>query len=305
MKKLATIVVFMTLVINANAQQEAMYTHYAFNMLSVNPAYAGSREAMTLTALHRSQWVGFEGAPQTESFTIHSPIAKNNMGLGLSFINDKIGPINNTGFQGCYAYKLKFNYGGKLALGINGGVNLLQADLTGLQAANQNDVTLTNTRNQVMPNFGFGAYYTYTKFFAGFSIPSLIKNKLDPTSPTGLNLEERHTYITGGVNLDVTKNIAFKPIALIKMVKGAPLQTDLTGLIIINKTVEIGGMYRSGDAYGLIVGYNLPNHIRVGYSFDWSMGVKTARVNSGSHELILRYDFISKARKRIVSPRYF
>lgn len=306
MKKITTLLVIILNVMVANAQQDAMYTHYSFNMLGINPAYAGSREAMTLTALNRSQWVGFEGAPKTQSFTIHSPIAKTKMGIGLSFVNDKIGPVNNTSFQGNYAYKLKFKYGGQLAMGINGGINLLQANLTGLQAENSNDFTISNnTRNYMTLNFGVGAYYTQGRYFAGFSVPKLLKNKLDPSSPSTLNTEQYHVYLTGGAMLDLNSTVAFRPTALVKITKGAPLQTDLTAMFVFQKTVELGAMFRTGDAFGFLVGYNLPSHIRIGYSFDWSYGLQTSRVNGGSHELMLRYDFISKTRKRIVSPRYF
>ena len=295
----------MNLVI-ANAQQDAMYTHYSFNMLAINPAYAGSREVLTLTALHRSQWVGFEGAPVTDNFTIHAPLFKQKMGIGLSALNDKIGPVNNTSFNASYAYKIKFKIGGQLSMGINGGINLLQANLIGLTATNYSDVTIANnTRNQLTPNFGVGFYFTRKKYFLGLSSPKLIKNKIDPTAPSGLSLERRHVFVTGGIVLGLSRNVEFRPTMLVKMTQAAPIQTDLTAMFIFNKVLEFGGMYRTGDAFGVLLGYNLENNLRIGYSFDWSHGVQTARVNAGSHELMLRYDFISKTKKRIVSPRYF
>ena len=306
MKKVIICLIVILNVVVAKAQQDAMYTHYSVNMLAINPAYAGTRDVLTLTALHRSQWVGFEGAPVTESFTIHTPLFKGRMGIGFAAINDKIGPVNNTGFTANYSYKLKFKTGGKLSLGINGGINLLQANLVGLTATNSSDVTIAaNTRNYLTPNFGIGAHYAKNKYFVGLSCPKLIKNKIDPTAPSGLSLEQRHLYATGGVVLDLAPAIAFRPTLLVKMTQAAPIQSDLTALFIIQKTIEIGAMYRTGDAAGLLVGYNFDNNIRIGYSFDWSYGVQTSRVNAGSHELIIRYDFISKSRKRIVSPRYF
>lgn len=306
MKKLITCLVLLMNLVIANAQQDAMYTHYSFNMLAINPAYAGSREVLTLNALHRSQWVGFDGAPVSDNFTIHAPLFKHKMGIGLSALNDKIGPINNTSLNASYAYKIKFKIGGQLSMGINGGINLLQANLVGLTATNYNDVTIANnTRNQMSPNFGVGFYFTRKKYFVGLSSPKLIKNKIDPTSPSGLSLEKRHVYVTGGIVLGLSRNVEFRPTMLIKMTQAAPIQTDLTGMFIFNKVLEFGGMFRTGDAIGLLLGYNLENNLRIGYSFDWSYGVQTSRVNSGSHELMLRYDFISKTKKRIVSPRYF
>ncbi|MBI1835873.1 MAG: type IX secretion system membrane protein PorP/SprF [Flavobacteriia bacterium] len=306
MKKIITCLVIVLNLTILNAQQDAMYTHYSFNMLTVNPGYAGSRDAMTLTALHRSQWVGFEGAPVTESFTIHAPIFKTKMGIGLSALNDKIGPVNNSSIYASYSYKLKFKTAGQLALGVNGGINVLQTNLTNLIATNTNDPTIANnTRNYLSKNFGFGAYYTYSKYFVGLSIPKLIKNKIDPTALSDYNTERRHVYLSAGAVLKINNNLSLRPTTLIKFTQAAPIQTDLTAMFIIQNTIEIGGMFRTGDAFGLLLGYNLPNHMRIGYSFDWSYGVQTARVNAGSHELMIRYDFINKARKRIVSPRYF
>lgn len=306
MKKLITCLVLLMNLVIANAQQDAMYTHYSFNMLAINPAYAGSREVLTLTALHRSQWVGFEGAPVSDNFTIHAPLFKHKMGIGLSALNDKIGPVNNTSFNASYAYKIKFKIGGQLSMGINGGINLLQANLIGLTATNYSDVTIANnTRNQLTPNFGVGFYFTRKKYFLGLSSPKLIKNKIDPTAPSGLSIERRHVFVTGGIVLGLSRNVEFRPTMLVKMTQAAPIQTDLTAMFIINKVLEFGGMYRTGDAFGVLLGYNLENNLRIGYSFDWSHGVQTARVNAGSHELMLRYDFISKTKKRIVSPRYF
>lgn len=296
----------MVITISSFAQQDAMYTHYSFNMLTVNPAYAGSRNAMTLTALHRSQWVGFDGAPITESFTIHSPTKKSKMGFGLSFLNDKIGPINNTSLFGSYAYKLKFKTAGVLSMGVSAGFNLLQANVTGLSATDQNDVTIaSNTRNQFSPNFGIGFYYTYKKYFIGLSSPMLMKNKINPNSPTGYGLERRHIYISGGVVLPVNSMVMFRPTLLVKMTQAAPVQADLTAMFIFDKKLELGASFRTGDAISALIGINVLSNLRVGYSYDFSYGLNVARANIGSHELMLRYDFITKARKRIVSPRYF
>jgi len=166
------------LALNANAQQDPMFTHYMYNTLSINPAYAGSRDALSITALHRSQWVGFDGSPTTQTITMHSPIANKNIGLGLTVVNDKIGPVNNTSLAGQFAYIMQLNRKSKLSLGLSGGVNILQADLNSLSLDQQNDPTFqTNLTNRVTPNFGFGAYYSRERFYIGVSTPNLIQNQ--------------------------------------------------------------------------------------------------------------------------------
>jgi len=159
------------------AQQIPMYTHYMYNTLVVNPAYAGSRDALTVTALHRSQWIDFKGAPTTQTITVHAPLRKENIGLGLSLLNDKIGPSNNTSIAGYYAFIMKLNENSKLALGLSAGINFYQARLNTLLLDQQADPAfLTNIKNHITPNFGFGAYYSRKQFYAGISVPYILQN---------------------------------------------------------------------------------------------------------------------------------
>ena len=144
-----------------NAQQAPMYTHYMYNTLVVNPGYAGSRDALTITALDRMQWVNFKGAPMTQTFTMHAPLENRHIGLGLSVLNDKIGPVNNTSLSGYFAYRMQLTEKSKLALGLSAGANIFQASLSSLQLDQQSDpVFLNNINNHMTPNFGFGAYYS-------------------------------------------------------------------------------------------------------------------------------------------------
>jgi type IX secretion system PorP/SprF family membrane protein len=292
-----------------HAQQIPMYTHYMYNTLSVNPAYAGSREALSITALHRSQWVGFSGAPMTQTLTMHSPVASEHIGLGLSFTNDKIGPVNNTSIFGSFAYIMQLTKRSKLALGLSGGTNILQADLEALDLDVEGDPAFVDIRNRATANFGFGAYYSMKRFYAGLSVPNLIENNYSTVTlnngSQSLAKEERHYFFIAGAMLDITPNVAFKPTTLIKYTPKAPSQIDLTAAFVFNERLLLGGMYRSGDAVGALVGFNLSPQFYVGYSFDWSYGVRTFKYNQGSHEIVLRYDFIFPGRKQIDSPRYF
>lgn len=296
--------------VSALAQQAPMYTHYMYNTLVVNPAYAGSREALTVTALHRSQWLDFKGAPMTQTLTLHAPIVNENLGLGLAVSNDKIGPTNTTAVFGQFAYILKLNEKSKLAFGLSGGVNIMQANLSELQLDDQNDPMFqANTRNQVKPNFGFGAYYSRERFYAGVSSPDLLQNDLAVvTLADGSQLtskSQRHYFFIAGAVFNLTPNLAFKPTTLVKVTAAAPIQADVTASFIIHQKLTLGAMYRSGDALGALLGVNLTDQLFLGYSFDWSYGIRTFKYNNGSHEIMLRYDFITQSKRQVHSPRYF
>ena len=292
------------------AQQVPMFTHYMYNTLSINPAYAGSRQAFSITGLHRSQWVGFSGAPITQTLTMHSP-AGEHVGLGLSLMNDRIGPVNTTSIFGSFAYIMKLTEKSKLALGLSGGANILQAELNKIDVVDESDPVFIATNSKTMPNFGFGAYYSMERFYAGVSIPNLLENNyLSTTLDNGtqsLAKERRHYFFIAGAMLDLTENgnLAFRPTTLVKYVYAAPAQVDLTAAFILRKKLLLGAMWRSDDAVGALIGLDLSEQLYVGYSFDYSFGVRTFKYNQGSHEVVLRYDFIFTSKKQIISPRYF
>ena len=308
--KLLTALLLSLVCFGAHAQQDPMYTHYMYNTLSINPAYAGSRDALTVSALHRSQWLDLKGAPMTQTLTMHAPIASKNIGLGLAASNDKIGPINNTAISGSFAYMIHLNKKSKLSLGLSGGINILQARLSSLQLDNQNDPSFQNDiRNRVTPSVGFGIYYSRERFYAGVSAPNLLENKYyETTQPNGTvtaSNANRHYFFIAGAVFNLTNNLAFKPTTLVKVTMGAPIQADLTASFIIMKRLLLGGMFRTGDAVGVLVGFDISQQFHVGYSYDWSYGFRTPTYNKGSHELMLRYDFIFNSKQQIQSPRYF
>ena len=293
-----------------HAQQAPMYTHYMDNTLVVNPAYAGSRDALTVTAINRMQWVDFEGAPVTQSITMHSPLENDHIGLGFSILNDKIGPTNLTSVVVDYAYRFKLTENSKMSFGLSVGANLFQANLSALQLDVQNDpVFLNDINNQVTPNIGFGAYYSRERFYAGFSIPNLLEtnySQIDQGNGTSLiGKELRHYFFIAGALFHVNDNLDFKPTSFVKVTTAAPIEADLTASFIIQKRFLLGAMFRTGDAIGGLVGFDITDQFHIGYSYDWSYGLQTARYNKGSHELVLRYDFIFLNKKQIHSPRYF
>lgn len=313
MKSYKKIIIIMALALigsNLKAQQAPMYTHYMYNTLVVNPGYAGSRDALTVTALHRSQWVGFEGAPQTQTLTLHAPLKRERIGLGLSVMNDKIGPVNNTSVIADFAFIMKLTSKAKLALGLSSGVNIFQANLASLNLDQQNDPAFAdNTSNRVTPDFGFGAYYSRERFYAGISTPNLLQNSysqvIQADGTTLIGKEQRHFFFIAGAMIRISDNVDFKPTTLVKATAGAPIQADLTASFILVKRLTLGGMYRTGDSFGGLVGFDLTNQLHVGYSYDWSYGISSSKYNNGSHEIMLRYDFLGFGKKQIHSPRYF
>lgn len=292
------------------AQQAPMFTHYMYNTLSVNPAYAGSREALTITALHRSQWVDFAGAPTTQTLTMHSPIINEHIGVGLAVVNDKIGPTNNTSIVASFAYRMKLTQKSKLALGLSAGANIFQANLNSLNLDQPNDAVFqNNVNNKTTPNVGFGVYYSRDRFYTGISVPSLIENSFSEVNQTGgstlIASEQRHYFFIAGGLIKLGHNLDFKPTTLIKVTAAAPIQADLTASFIIMKRLLLGGMFRTGDAVGGLIGYDITEQLHMGYSYDWSYGLETSKYNNGSHEIMLRYDFIFSSKKQIHSPRNF
>jgi len=292
----------------AKGQQDPMFTHYMYNTLSVNPAYAGSRDAMTVTALHRSQWVGFTGAPVTQTLTLHTPVGSDQIGLGLSVVHDKIGPTKFTSIYGDFAYRIRLTEKSKLSFGIKGGINLLTANLQELELDQPGDASFNqNFENMLMPNFGFGIYYSRERFYAGISTPKLLEQTYYQGTQGAISAakEKGHYYLIAGTMFPISRFVDMKPSALVKMTAGAPIELDVTALFEFDKRVNAGIMYRTGDALGVICGLRITDQFELGYSFDYSMTNTTFKYNQGSHEIMLRYDFIFGNAHRIKSPRYF
>lgn len=292
------------------AQQIPMFTNYMFNMLSINPAYAGTRDALTIALIHRKQWVDFDGAPTTQTITLHTPFMNNKVGVGLSVINDVIGPIKQTSINGDYAYRLKINRKVNISLGLKSGVNIIQADLSNLSTVQNNDPAFaSDIQSRIMPNFGVGVYYNTDKWYLGISAPKLFENNFEADNGKSLvsttKGEERHYFAIGGAVFDLSKMWKIRPTTFIKLVESAPITADLTTFFVYREQIEFGGMFRSGDAVGFLLGIYFTPQLRFGYSYDWSYVNNTVRFNKGSHEVMLSYDLIYKDKSKVFSPRYF
>ena len=308
-RSIALLVLVLGVSTTLTGQQEAMYTHYSYNTLAVNPAYAGSRDALTFTALHRSQWVSFPGAPVTQTLTIHSPVLNEKLGLGLSIVNDKAGPLKHTMVNVDATYILYLNREDRLAFGIKGGLDFFKGDFADIVTGEEGDnVFGIDIGTKAKPNFGLGVYYYKPNFYAGISSPGLLKNSYSNSNESnGLETytQDMHFYFISGAVFDINFDWKFKPTTFVKLTKGAPIEADITPTFILRDKVNLGVMYRTGDGFGILAGMHLNEQLLLGYSFDWSLTNPTGKYNDGSHEIMLRYDFIYKHRMKIKSPRYF
>jgi type IX secretion system PorP/SprF family membrane protein len=291
------------------AQQDAQYTQYMYNTIVVNPAYAGSREAMSIFALHRAQWLGLDGAPVTNNFSIHTPINGSNVGLGFSVINDRIGPSDENNIAVDFSYSIHTSDRYKLSFGLKASANLLNVDFTKLNIYNPADPRFhNNIDNKFSPNIGVGFYLHSDNTYFGLSAPYLLETKhfdksADNSSSSFVAAEKIHYYFIAGHVFDLSANVQFKPSVLTKMVQGAPLQVDLSGNFLINEKFTAGIAYRWDASFSGLVGFQLSDSWFVGYSYDMDT-TKLANYNSGSHEIFLRYELFNK-NNRIISPRFF
>ena len=288
-----------------SAQQDAQYTQYMYNTISVNPAYAGSRGHLSIAALHRSQWVGLDGAPTTQTLNLHSPIGYRGVGLGFSIVNDKIGPTSETNFDIDFSYTIYTSTEGRLSFGIKASGNLLDIRFSDLNQFAP-DVTLENDiDNQFTPNFGAGVYYHNEHFYAGLSVPRFLETSHFDTSSLSTAKERMNFYFITGYVWDVNPSLKFKPTLLTKVVEGAPLQVDLSVNFMLNEKFIVGAAYRWGAAVSGMIGFNISEGFLLGMAYDReTTELGSAAFNDGSFEVILRYDFI-KTKGNLKSPRFF
>jgi type IX secretion system PorP/SprF family membrane protein len=289
---------------NASAQQDAMYSQYMFNMMSVNPAYAGSRELLSVTGLARAQWRGIEGAPTSQTLSIDGALRNKKVGLGLNVFNDKIAITNNTGAYGVYAYRLRMRKS-TLAMGMQLGIvqyraNLSQATLS--QGSTSDDRAFQANVSTWIPSAGAGIYLSSDRYYIGASLPNLYSTQIGKESQVKVNKYD-HLFAMAGYVISFNEDFKLKPSVLFKAVKGAPLEWDLNANFWMYDKLGLGLSYRTGDALVAMVEIQVANNFRVGYAYDYTL-TALQRYTTGSHELLLRYEF-GFTKDKILTPRYF
>jgi type IX secretion system PorP/SprF family membrane protein len=306
MKKILSALILQGFFLGAYAQQDAMVSQYMFNGLFLNPAYGGTHPYITGSLLYRTQWTGFSGAPQTGLFAIDGPLANDKMGLGCIISHDKIGVTEQTDFYATYSYKIKLGKD-KLSFGLRGGVSDYRAKLTSLTYWDASDVVFTSDiKSALIPKFGFGMYYYGEKYYAGFSIPTLIAYDKDYTFSVDVEKSSylrRHYYLNGGYVFTLSELFKLKPSLLLKYNPAAPLEADINVSVLYKDKLWFGASFRTGDAVVFLVEYQTNNRIRIGYSYDYSIS-NLQKYSYGSHEIMLAYDF-GKGKIKITTPRFF
>ncbi len=287
----------------STAQQDAQYTHYMYNTININPAYAGSRGALSIFGLHRTQWVGLDGAPVTNSASVNFPIENSNLGVGMSFVNDRIGPTSENLISVDVSYTIKTSETYKLSFGIKGSANLFDLDVNKLNPETQNDPLLQNFSNKFSPNFGAGVYLHSDKLYLGLSVPNFFETNRYSDNEIAINKERMNYYIIGGYVFDLSSNLKFKPAFLSKIIEGAPLQLDVSGNFLLFDKLVLGAAWRWDAAVSFMAGFQITDGLYIGYGYDLET-TKLRNYNSGSHEVFLRFELFKK-QERVVSPRFF
>jgi len=305
------IIRFITLIllcsaVRSSAQQDPMYSMYMFNLMAVNPAYAGSTDNIVATGLFRRQWLNFPGSPTTATFNLHAPMRNENVGLGMSFINDQFGEIATNGFMGAYAYHLKFKKS-RLSLGLQAGVRNFSINLTDVKLSpdQEFDASFASNISQWSVNFGTGLFWYSDKSYFGLSVPHIRNNILSnqEVNPVFIARSRTHGNMIAGHVFKLSPAFRLKPSMLMKFATGAPVQFDINANLYWLEILGIGVSYRSLSSMNFIMEVQINRNLRFGYAFDQTVG-RLSGSTGGSHELMLRADFGFNKNKTI-TPRYF
>ncbi len=302
--KYSLIAAVTALTMNMTAQQETQNSFYMFNASLLNPAYAGSRDALSIVADGRMQWMNFAGAPKTNCFTLHTPLVIESIGLGLNVLNDQIGAQSRNAIFADFSYRIKLNKkNDRLAFGLRGGVDLISKDFTNLDVNDNTDPMITQgSFNTALFNTGAGIYLYGKKYFVGLTAPKVIPNKVSNIN-NFTSQEALHVYLIAGYVFKLNSLWDLKPGASVRYTANAPLSIDGNISVLFNKKIWFGLMYRHGAAAGANIMYHFTPSIRLGYAYDYSM-TNMKKYNAGTHEVLLGIDLFKK-EEPVRSPRYF
>lgn len=308
--KVRLIIVALLLYTTTWAQQDPQFTQYMYNTMGINPAYAGSRGVISIFGMHRTQWIGVDGAPTTNNFSVHSPIGDRGLGLGVTIANDQIGPSVENDIAANMSYTINMDSDYKLAFGLKASASLLSVDFTKLNIYDPSDPRFQyNIDNKFVPNIGAGLYLYTDNAYVGLSVPSILEashyDKSARDEGNNFMVKERmHYYLMTGYVMDLSYNLKFKPSLLTKIVAGAPLQVDVSANFLYNEKFTAGLAYRWSGAVSAMAGFQVSDAFAVGYAYDAETN-KLASYNSGSHEIFLRFEIFKSSNSRMMSPRFF
>jgi len=285
----------------AAGQQQILYTQYMFNGLAINPAYAGTSEALSITALGRWQWVGIEGAPRTQTLSAHTPIEGKNIGIGLTVTHDEIAVTKETGVYASYAYRLHIG-SGYLSMGLQGGFSTQKGNYNDVYTVNP-DPKFQGQTSTFLPNIGAGLFYYNSAFYAGLSAPLLMQNTIK-NGGVDVYKQTRHYFFTSGMVFNLSPSVKAKPNILVKFIEGSPVSVDYNINFLFNNIIWFGISYRPPESVNFLIEFNVNKNFRIGYSYDHIIEKSLRSATVSSHEIMLNYR-ISLKKKGVVTPRYF
>jgi len=301
MRKFLPLFILFSVATKVSAQQVATYAQYMFNGLAINPAYAGSQDALSASFLERFQNVGLRGAPQTETFSVHSPLVNKRIGLGFLLVHDKVGVVEQTGMNFIYAYRIPMKNNAVLSLGLQGGVSFYKADYSQLLLLQNPDPVFNENVRQARPNIGAGIYY-YNKFaYVGLSMPSMVNNVFNTGGPTVY--QNIPIIFNGGYVFTLNRMLKLKPNFLLKIMDGRTVELDVNASLLFDEVLWFGVSYKSSKTVAQLTEIQLSDQFRFGYSYQITAGPLTV-ADLGSHEILLNYRF-KYYKKGVVTPRYF
>ncbi len=301
MRKILALFILFSVSIKVSAQQVATYAQYMFNGLAINPAYAGTHDALSASFLERFQNVGLKGAPQTETFSIHSPLVNKRVGLGLLIVHDKVAVTEQTGLSFIYAYRIPLNKNSILSLGVQGGAVWYKAGYTDLQLLQNPDYVFDQNVRQVRPNVGAGIYYYNKLGYLGLSMPHMINNVFNTGGATVY--QNVPVILNGGYVFTLNRMLKLKPNFLLKVLDGKPVELDINANMLFDEVLWFGVSYKSSKTVAMLTELQLSDQFRFGYSYQITAGPLSV-AELGSHEVMVNYRF-KYFKKGIVTPRYF
>ncbi len=300
--------VFLVITITGYSQQDSQFTQYMYNTININPAYAASRGVMTVFTLHRAQWVGLEGSPSTSIVSLSTPIKGSNIGLGVSLVNDQIGPSDENKFETDISYTIRATEKFKVSFGLKASISFLNVNFSKLDQFNQGDFAFEdNIQNNFSPNVGAGLYLYSEKSYFGVSVPNILKttyyNKYADAGSVSTATRRPHLYIMAGKVFELGGDVKLKPSILTKLIDGAPLQIDISGNVLFGEVFTLGLAYRLKAAVSAMAGFQVSDSWFIGYGYDMSTN-DISNYSYGTHEVFLRFELF-KRHSKIASPRFF
>lgn len=304
MKKLILILLIALAGNQSFGQQDALFSQYMFNPFAINPAYAGSRSSVSAVLLHRSQWLGLEGAPNTQTFSVHGKLKETNLALGGTIAHDAIGPSRNIYGSLTTGYHLKLSTG-HLSFALRGGFFNSSINLNEITFDNPTDeFNVGGQQSDLVPSFDFGAYYYSNRFFVGASVNHMTKHRFefqDFPNNSSIYLNRHYMLNVGGV-YKIKKNIALKPSVMVRYSDGSPVSADFNVSALFKQFWWFGVSLRNLNSLVFVTEFNITDYFRAGYAFDLSLN-ELRTYNNGTHEIFIGFDFVAGKEKN-VSPRY-